>query len=376
MRGMHFPDELPDKLLQLGLALIDQEAARIIIPALGEGGGHWFGGGNLQEEASGEILLCGRYRNPGDSRTGIDLGDRGLEFAIFRGQGLGASFEKIQAFTKEDLSFEDEPVVSIEGGCLLPGTEGQGWELFVSTEKKITYPKPLLSFQKLGTGVWSIDRLSCEEADPASLKAATLSPVLSSSEGGTLHLKDPVVFHSAEGATQLLFCSHPFSWASSNTGLATRSPRGGSFVIQTSNVLSRGSSWDVACVRVTERLALPKVGALADLPSVSLYFYDGAECLRPLEENPNASTRPRGYSCEELGGLAWGFDDEFPKIRRISTDFPCFLSPHASGCSRYASAIFLQDGSLIAAWQQASPDGAQPLVGNSLSAMEVARILS
>ncbi|MEC9124148.1 MAG: exo-alpha-sialidase, partial [Verrucomicrobiota bacterium] len=235
---------------------------------------------------------------------------------------------------------------------------------------------PLLTFQKAGTGVWSIDRLSFEEADPAFLSSATLSPVLSSSEGGTLHLKDPVVFHSAEGSTQLLYCSHPFSWASSNTGLATRSPRGGSFVIQTSNVLSRGPSWDVACVRVTERLALPKVVALADLPSVSLYFYDGAECLRPLEENPNASTRPRGYSCEELGGLAWGFDDEFPKIRRISTDFPCFLSPHASGCSRYVSSIFLGDGSLIAAWQQASPDGAQPLVGNSLSAMEVARILS
>ena len=111
MHGMHFPDELPDQLLQLGLALIDQKAARTVMPALGEGGGHWFGGGNLQEEANGKILLCGRYRNPGDSRTGIDLGDRGLEFAIFRGQDLGSSFEKIQAFTKEDLSFEDEPVV-------------------------------------------------------------------------------------------------------------------------------------------------------------------------------------------------------------------------------------------------------------------------
>ena len=376
MRGMHFHDELPDQLLQLGLALIDQKAARTVMPALGESGGHWFGGGNLQEEASGKILLCGRYRNPGDSRTGIDLGDRGLEFAIFRGQGLGSSFEKIQAFTKEDLSFEDGPVVSIEGGCLLPGPDDQGWELFVSTEKKITYPKPLFSFQKAGTGVWSIDRLSCEDTDPASLTSATLSPVLSSSEGGTLHLKDPVAFRSAAGATQLLFCSHPFSWASSNTGLATRLSGGSSFEIQTNSVLSRGPSWDVACVRVTERLALPKVGALADLPPVSLYFYDGAECLRPLEENPNASTRHRGYSCEELGGLAWGFDDEFPKIRRISTDFPCFVSPHATGCSRYVSAIFLQDGSLIAAWQQASPDGAQPLVGNSLSASEVARILS
>ena len=375
MLGMRFPIELPDKLRQLGLGLIDQQAAKTLIPALGEGSGHWFGGGNLLEEASGQILLCGRYRNPGDSRTGIDLGDRGLEFAIFRGEDFDSPFEKIRAFSKDDLSLEDESVVSIEGGCLLPGNEGEGWELFVSTEKKVPYPEPLISFQKQGTGVWTIDRLSCRESNPAALDPATLSSALSSSEDGSLHLKDPVAFRSTDGSTQLLFCSHPFSWASSNTGLATRSPGGDSFEIQTTSVLRRGPSWDVACVRVTERLALPQLGALSDLPPASLYFYDGAECLRPLEQNPNATKRPRGHSCEELGGLAWGFDDEFPKMRRISIDFPLFLSPHATGCSRYVSAVSLREGSLLAAWQQASPDGAQPLVGNSLSTEEVTNIL-
>ena len=91
--------------------------------------------------------------------------------------------------------------------------------------------------------------------------------------------------------------------------------------------------------------------------------------------SPKAARRPRGYSCEELGGLAWGFDDEFPQLRRISEDFPLFVSPHATGCSRYASARFLADGTLVAAWQQVAADGSQPLVGHSLTAEEVTRIL-
>jgi hypothetical protein len=199
--------------------------------------------------------------------------------------------------------------------------------------------------------------------------------VLSTSEGGFLHMKDPVAFRTSDGFTQLVFCSHPFSWSSSNTGLATREASGGPFHLVSKSLLDRGPSWDVACVRVTERLPLPQVGILENLAPLSLYFYDGAECLRSLDQNPKAARRPRGYSCEELGGLAWGFDDEFPQLRRISQDFPLFISPHATGCSRYASAIFLADGTLSAAWQQVAADGSQPLVGHSLNAEEVARVL-
>ena len=188
-------------------------------------------------------------------------------------------------------------------------------------------------------------------------------------------MKDPVAFRTSDGHTQLVFCSHPFSWSSSNTGLATREAAGDSFRLVSKSLLERGPSWDVACTRVTECLPLPQVGILESLPAVSLYFYDGAECLRSLDQNPKAARRPRGYSCEELGGLAWGFDDEFPKLHRISQDFPLFVSPHATGCSRYASASFLADGTLAAAWQQVAADGSQPLVGHSLESEEVARIL-
>jgi hypothetical protein len=372
---VNFPEELPEKLRQLGLRLLDQHAARTLVPALGEASGYWFGGGNFVQEPSGDLLLCGRYRNPGDARKGTDAGERGLEFSIFRATNPEGPFEKIHSFSKADLSTEGASVVSIEGGSLLPSVDGDSWELFVSTEKQIPYPKNLIHFQKPGTGVWSIDCLSGDSSEPTSISTENSATLLSTSEGGFLHMKDPVAFRTSDGFTQLVFCSHPFSWSSSNTGLATREASGGSFHLVSKSLLDRGPSWDVACVRVTERLPLPQVGILESLPPLSLYFYDGAECLRSLDQNPKAARRPRGYSCEELGGLAWGFDDEFPKLRRISQDFPLFVSPHATGCSRYASASFLADGTLAAAWQQVAADGSQPLVGHSLNAEEVARIL-
>ena len=372
---MNFPEELPEKLRQLGLRLLDQHSARTLVPALGEASGFWFGGGNLIQEPSGDLLLCGRYRNPGDARKGTDAGERGLEFSIFRASNLEGPFEKIHSFTKEDLSTKHATVVSIEGGSLLPSVDGNSWELFVSTEKQIPYPKNLIHFQKPGTGVWSIDCLTGDSADPTSINTEDSSTVLSTSEGSRLHMKDPVAFRTTDGPTQIVFCSHPFSWSSSNTGLASREASGGSFRLVSKSFLERGPSWDVACARVTECLPLPQVGILESLPPLSLYFYDGAECLRPLDQNPKAARRPRGYSCEELGGLAWGFDDEFPKLRRISEDFPLFVSPHATGCSRYASARFLADGTLVAAWQQVTAGGSQPLVGHSLAAEEVTRIL-
>ena len=61
--------------------------------------------------------------------------------------------------------------------------------------------------------------------------------------------------------------------------------------------------------------------------ALSLYFYDGAECLRQLDAHKKAVDRPRGYSCEELGGLAYGFDRDFPNLHRLSRLEP--LQPQA-----------------------------------------------
>lgn len=366
--------DLLERLKELGLRLIDQREARVLVPALGNESGFWFGGGNLVQERDGNILACGRFRNPGDARTGTGAGARGLEFAIFRGSSPDADFAKVLSFSKSDLSVNEE-VVSIEGASLLQSERAPSvWELFVSTEKRISYPKPLINFQKPGTGVWTIDRIHGSDG-LNSLSPDGMETVVSSQKGETLHAKDPVAFRIKEDSTELAYCHHPFSWASSNTALFRESEQGEGFGLVSENVLPRGNSWDVACSRLTERLPIPPLGAFSDLPPISLYFYDGAECLRPLDQNPKAAKRPRGYSCEELGGLAWGWDDEFPKFSKISVDFPLFLSPFSTGCSRYASALFLADGTLLGAWQQAQNDGSQPLVSNHLSKKDVDRIL-
>ena len=61
----HLPSDMIDRLKELGLRLIDQRNARILVPALGNESGFWFGGGNLLQEPNGTILACGRFRNPG-----------------------------------------------------------------------------------------------------------------------------------------------------------------------------------------------------------------------------------------------------------------------------------------------------------------------
>ena len=363
-----------DRLKELGLRLVDQQNARVLVPALGNESGFWFGGGNLVQDRDGKILACGRFRNPGDSRTGTGSGERGLEFAVFAGSSPDAEFAKTLSFTKNDLSVNEE-VVSIEGASLLQSKDRPTeWELFISTEKRVSYPKPLINFQKPGTGVWSIDRIKGSDGI-GSLSPDTIETVASSQKGESLHVKDPVAFRITEGSTELAYCHHPFSWASSNTGLSRQSGTNEDFELVSESVLPRGNSWDVACSRLTERLPIPKIGPFSDIPGISLYFYDGAECLRSLDQNPKAAKRPRGYSCEELGGLAWGWDHEFPKLSKISIDFPLFLSPHSTGCSRYGSALFLDDGSLLGAWQQVQEDGSQPLVCNHLGKDEVIHIL-
>ena len=74
----HLAPDMIDRLKELGVRLVDQRNARILVPALGNESGFWFGGGNLLQEPDGTILACGRFRNPGDARTGTGSGERGL----------------------------------------------------------------------------------------------------------------------------------------------------------------------------------------------------------------------------------------------------------------------------------------------------------
>ena len=366
-------EDIAEPLVRLAEALVDQEAARVLVEPAVRSEGYWFGGGDLVRDSHGCYWLCGRYRNHGDSRTGVGAGERGLELAVFRSDSPLGPFEKALSFSKQDLSVTGHPVVSIEGASL--HLTEMGVELFVSTEKAKPYPDAIHAFQKPGTGYWDIDVMSAEtvgELDPSRLR-----PAIGSETPATLHVKDPVAFAlpGEEEHTALVFCSHPFTWASSNTGLAVREAGESKFQIENFELMPRGAVWDVAATRVTDRLAVPPLGVLADVPPLSLYFYDGAECLRRLDESEQAVSRPRGYSCEELGGLAVGYDETFPSIRRLTVDGPLFVSPHGTGCSRYVSTLVTGDG-ILATWQQSQDDLSQPLVGHFLPMAEVERLLS
>ena len=359
-----------ERLIRLASRLVDQERAQVLIEPLKSASGFWFGGGNMILDRSGGFGISGRYRNAGDSRTGLRAGERGLECALFRSESFNGPFEKVRSWSKADLGAGRARVLSIEGTALR--ASAGGLELYISMERDLSYPEGVARYQKPGTGVWSIDLL--RGSDIASLATTSQENILASCRPVSLHVKDPVVVDDGRGETQLFYCEHPFNWSCSYTGLAVRAETAGGFQVRNDYVLPRGHVWDVAAARITDRLHIPQLGVLADLPPLSLYFYDGAECVREHEQNAKAVSRPRGYSCEEIGGLAWGWDAAFPAMQRLSVLEPLFVSPMGTGCSRYVSTLSTRDG-LYASWQQSQQDCSQPLVGHALPLDEVERIL-
>jgi hypothetical protein len=358
------------RLRRLAMALVDQQQAQVLVPPHQASSGFWFGGGNVVRLADGTFLMVGRHRHSGDSRLGLAAGERGCELTLLQASRPLGPYEPIQRWGKDGVQSGHVEVLSIEGACLYASE--RGLELFLSSEKAIPYPDHLLDYQKAGTGIWSIDALAGR--DLTALRRARPQPLLTADEPAALHCKDPVVFTAPGGDTAMIYCHHPFSWTSSDSGLALREGGESWFYPATDAILPRGMVWDVAVTRITDYLPVPRLGCFADLPELALYFYDGAECVRQLAENPQAVRRPRGFSCEELGGLACGYAESFPELERISMEGPLFVSPHGTGCSRYVSTLVTPAG-ILATWQQSQPDQSQPLVGHFLPMEQVDRLL-
>lgn len=366
-------EDQKQKLTTLAKELINQEDARILVEPQAPETGYWFGGGNIVQDRDGSILICGRYRNYGDSRTGVGAGARGLELAVFRAPSVDGEFEKILSFSKADLGHSGMNVVSIEGVAL--HLTDDGIELFISTEKDAHYPERIIDFQKPGAGVWSIDRISADSV--VNLNPSNIEEIVpfGNDDVGRLHCKDPWVFDMPNGDLILGYCTHPFTWSSSGTAMMIRKAGTNTYEEITDDFLQRGPVWDIAAARVTERLAIPKVGAFADSGDLSLYFYDSCESLRQLDENPTAVSRPRGWSCEEIGGIAFGDDSDLSHAESISVEGALFVSPHGTGCSRYIATLTTDQG-IFANWQQSQDNLSQPLVGHFLPMERVNEILS
>lgn len=352
-------EDVRERLVAFCRALIDQQAAQIIVDPQQPASGFWFGGGNLVGDDDGGLVLVGRYRNAGDSRSGTELGTRGLELTVFVSDDSGRTFRKFVSRDKASLSPPDTPVVSIEGSCLR--RVAGGWELYVSTEKSgIDYPPIVADYLKRGAGVWSIDVIRASSL--ADLQHAPVEPFLAGSDAAHVHIKDPFLLETTSGES-LGFCSHPFGWTSSGTGIIRLEE--GSEASPQFDVVPRGVTWDVAMTRGTSYLKLPApLGTAAD--TVGLLFYCGGECVRQHDEHQRGVQRPRGYSCEELGGAIAVPDDDFTRAVRLSDLFPLFVSPFGTGCSRYVDVLETPDA-YLATWQQSQPDLSQPLVLHTLS---------
>lgn len=359
-------EKFEEKLIEFGKKIIDNEKAKIIVEPYRRESGYWFGGGKIRKDREGRLVITGRYRNFGDSRYGVGLGERGLELAIFVSEDKGKTFKKIKSFTKKDLKVGEKDVLSIEGSSIY---FGEKVELYISSEKKRNYPMGFEKYQKEQTGVWEIDVIIGESLE--NLSSKNIKNIIISENPENLHVKDPVLF-DLNNKTYMIFCQHPFCWSCSYSGLAVKEDN--NFKIISNDILPKGYTWDIAVTRITDRLPIPKIGIFKDLPDISLYFYDGAECMREHIQSEKGVKRPRGYSCEEIGGLAYGFDNEFPKIQRLSKYFPLFISPEGTGCNRYVSTFF--DGEKIyAIWQRSVSDFSQPLFMNIVDIEDIEKIL-
>lgn len=361
--------EIQEKAFAVASRLVNQEKAQILIPAMGSEQGFWFGGGNTIQDREGNYWICGRYRNSGDSRYGLQAGERGAELAIFSVKNNFKTIEKVLSFTKADLGIAGKEVLSIEGAKL--HITNSGVELFVSTEKKMAYPEDIKEFQKPGTGIWSIERMAAPNIED--LPKSEIRTLIAGPSPEYMHIKDPVVYDTKEGDTVLAFCLHPFNWSSSNSGYIVRPKNSEMFSEPNFNFFRRGDVWDVAISRITSIVPLPARGPFAENP-FSLFFYDGGECLRNLDEHKAAVKRPRGYSCEELGGLALIKNDDLSTVERVSKLFPAFVSPYGTGSSRYVD-VYDDGESYIVTWEQSQKDKSQPLVVNLVSHEEINRIL-
>lgn len=357
-------------LVQFAETLVNQRPAQTVVAPQQAASGFWFGGGNMIQATDGSLLLVGRYRNAGDSRVGITAGQRGFQLSIFQARSPVGPFQEVLRLPKAALGVGNREALSIEGAALQQTASGS-FELFISSEKtSIEYPAAVKGFQKPGTGVWTIERKKADSI--AGLATAPMHTVCESKDPQFLHVKDPFLYKRADNELMLLFCSHPFCWTSSNCGYALM--RDGETVPDSTvfEVFSRGTTWDVAMARATCVLDVPQIGKFKNR-KVSLIFYDGGESIRELTEHNSAVRRPRGYSCEEIGGVAYIVDQDFEHIHRLSKYQPLFVSPWGTGCSRYVDALSTQQG-VITTWQQSREDLSQPLVMNFVDANEIEQL--
>jgi hypothetical protein len=288
------------------------DRAVVVIPAPGEGPGHWAGAPSAVFW-DGAFYLAYRLRRP------VGQG-RGYAMVVARSED-GVDFQPLAVFRREEFGSS-----SLERPALVRAESGR-WRLYVSCATP-------------GTLHWRVEVLEAESPD--TFRAETHRVVLPGDEHTAV--KDPVVLFSAN-RWQLWASCHDLSDPAQADRMVTgyaESADGEHWTWGPTALAGRPGHWDERGVRVAS--------VLRDGNRLAAY-YDG-----------RGSAAENG---EERTGLAIGNGDG--KLRAIS-DEPFAVSPYATGSLRYLTVVALDDGTRRLFYEATGPDGAHSLYTEQVGA--------
>jgi hypothetical protein len=292
----------------------DPEAGETVVLADAPGAGHWAGAPSVVVTEDGRALLSYRRRRPRDGSAD----ERGYLAAIAESNDGGRTFTDIWRVTKHEVVTS-----SLERFCLRRAPEGD-WLLYTSWEDPPS------------SGKWRIDLMRTPVPEGFSLSSST--SVLLPDDVGVDAVKDPYTI-THEGEVLMFVSTFLTPQGPAPTGLAT-SDDGVNFIWR-DEALGVGQGWDAYQARLSSasRFGDGFVG-----------YYDGAAS--------------RADDTEEHCGVAVSLD--LRRWRRVTTERPALVSPHATGSLRYVETIAIQ-GSSWAYYEYARPDGSHELRRNLLA---------
>ncbi|GAB3855219.1 hypothetical protein GCM10028801_10430 [Nocardioides maradonensis] len=288
------------------LAVPTPDQARVVVAAPAAGPGNWAG-------AASAVLVDGVYWLTYRVRRPLAEG-RGVSVVVARSED-GERFETVAEVHREAFGCE-----SFERPVLVP-VPGTGWRLYLSCATP-------------DSKHWWVDSLTA--ATPEDLPRGERRVVLPGNDA--VAVKDPVVWHGADG-WEMLLCCHPLTEPGHEDRMTTRllhSADGLAWQDAGEVLAGRPGQWDERGARATA--VLPD---LEGRPRAILY--DG---------RPDAASNWH----ETTGVALWG------GIRYVALDGPPIASPYGDGAWRYASAVPLPDGRVRYYVEAARPDGAHDLV--------------
>src|SRR6478735_9365079 len=287
----------------LSVPIPDVDDSVVVVPAPGDGPGHWAGGPSAWLDGT-TVYLAYRVRRP------VDDG-RGFAVTVARSED-GTTFETIAQIARDDFG-----AASLERPALVRRPDG-GWRIYISCATP-------------GSKHWWVDAL--DAATPDAFDSRHRTTVLPGDEATAM--KDPVVALTTEG-WEAWVCCHPLTEPGQEDRMTSRralSADGLTWTWSGEELRGTPGRWDQRGARVTHWF--PETGAL---------LYDGRATA---EEN-----------WQERTGLARFVPGTDPVGESAG---PVAESPHASHGLRYATAVAYPDGSHRLYYEAARSDGAHDL---------------